>query len=166
MADETKTTPKVQAQPKAAAPTKTATSGKVAVVLIRGQVGLPQPVKDTLTMLHLGRKNHCVVIPNTAQMMGMVKKVKDYVTYGEITEDTFKQLVEKRGEAFQGRTSDAKNKYTYKTLEVNGKHYKPYFRLNPPQKGFGRKGIKTAFKTGGTLGYRGDKMNDLVLAML
>ena len=142
------------------------TENKIAVILVRGLVNITQPVKDTLAMLRLSRKNHCVVIENNTINKGMIKKVKDYVTYGEITEETFTQLVEKRGEEFKARESDSKKKYNYKFLEVNGKKYKPYFRLNPPKKGFGRKGIKVPFKTGGALGNRSEKINDLIVRML
>ena len=37
---------------------------KIAIILVRGLVGVRQDVKDTLSMLGLTRKNHCVVIPN------------------------------------------------------------------------------------------------------
>ena len=43
---------------------------------------------------------------------------------------------------------------------------KKFFRLSPPRKGFGRKGIKFAFTKGGALGYRGIKINDLIKRML
>jgi large subunit ribosomal protein L30 len=140
--------------------------GKFAVVLVRGKVGLPQPVKDTLLMLKLNRKNTCVVVEINPINKGMLMKVKDYVTWGEITEETFKGLIKKRGKEYKGRTSDSKGKYTFKTLDIDGKKYKRYFTLNPPRKGFGRKGIKVAFKVGGALGYRADKMNDLIARML
>ena len=140
--------------------------GKIALILVRGMVGVTKPVKDTLAMLKLNRKNHCVVIADNPLNRGMVKKVKDLITYGEITEETYKILVEKRGEPFLARESDSKNKYAYKTLEYDGKKYKPYFRLNPPSKGFGRKGIKVPFKMGGALGYRGEKINDLLKRMM
>jgi large subunit ribosomal protein L30 len=146
--------------------TSQSNSGKIAIVLVRGIVGLPQPVKDTLLLLKLNRKNHCVVVENSPVNLGMIKKVKDYVTWGEISDDVYNQLVEKRGEEYEGRLADSKNKYNYKTLDINGKKYKRYFRLNPPRKGFGRKGIKIAFKVGGGLGDRKEKMNDLILRML
>ena len=145
---------------------ETAKSGKLAIVLVRGVVGVTQSVKDTLSLLKLNRKNHCVVIDNNPVNLGMIKKVKDFITWGEIDEDTFKELVEKRGAEFQARLTDRKEKYSYKSLEINGKKYKPYFRLNPPKKGFGRKGIKVAFKVGGGLGYRAEKINDLIKRML
>ena len=67
---------------------------------------------------------------------------------------------------YQGRLNDRRKKYTYKTLEVNGQKYHRTFYLNPPRKGFERKGIKVSFKAGGALGYRGEKINDLIQRML
>ncbi|MBT6774541.1 50S ribosomal protein L30 [Candidatus Woesearchaeota archaeon] len=140
--------------------------GRLAVILVRGMVNVTQSVKDTLKMLRLNRKNHCVVLANTPLNLGMLKKVKDYITWGELDEETYNELVAKRGEEFQGRLTDFKQKYSYKYLEINGKKYKPCFRLNPPRKGFGRKGIKMAFNVSGALGNRGDKINDLIKRML
>ncbi|MBI2669176.1 uL30 family ribosomal protein [Candidatus Woesearchaeota archaeon] len=139
---------------------------KLAIVLVRGAVGLTQPVKDTLHTLRLGRKNFCVIVPDTPAYRGMIQKVKDMVTWGEISEEMFEELVKVRGEPFLSRTTDAKKKYSYAVLEHKGKKYKPYFRLNPPRKGFGRKGIKMAFVAGGALGYRKEKMDDLIKRML
>jgi len=74
-----------------------------------------------------------------------VEKVKDLVTYGEINEDTLKELIEKRGKKI-------KEKY--------------FFRLHPPRGGFERKGTKVSYKLGGAVGYRGDKINDLIRRMM
>lgn len=142
------------------------TEGKLAIVLVRGFVDVTQSVKDTLDMLKLTRKNTCVVIQDTPIYRGMINKVKDYVTWGEIGEESFKELVAKRGIESEMRSHDRTKKYSYAVLEYNGKRYLPYFRLNPPRKGFGRKGIKIAFTVSGALGYRGAKMEDLVKRML
>ncbi|MBI2662502.1 50S ribosomal protein L30 [Candidatus Woesearchaeota archaeon] len=139
---------------------------KLVVVLVRGLIDLSKDVKDTLAMLRMFRKNHAVIVDNTPTMKGMVVKVKDCVTWGEIDDATVKELVEKRGELFLSRKTDVKKKYKYAIFSFNGKDYKPYFRLNPPRKGFGRKGIKVPFKVGGGLGYRGEKINDLIKRML
>lgn len=146
---------------------KTKESGKkMAVILVRGMDKVDYQTKDTLAMLRLHRKNHLVIVDGIAPIMGMVRKVKDYVTWGEIDDSTFKELVMKRGEEYLGRTTDSKRKYDYNFIEIYGKKYKPCFRLNPPQKGFGRKGIKMPFSRGGALGYRGVKINDLIQRML
>lgn len=141
-------------------------NGKLAAVLVRGRIGMTQSVRDTLDMLNLKHKNFCVVVDNNPMNLGMLKKVKDYITFGEVTEETFKKLVEARGEAYLGRETDTKGKYKYNFMEVDGKKYKKYFRLNPPRKGFGRKGIKMSYNAGGALSYRGDKINDLIERML
>ncbi len=139
---------------------------KLAVVLVRGQAELTQPMLDTLTSLRLYRKNTCVVVDDTPVIRGMITMVKDFVTWGEITEEVFQELVQKRGKIFLARQQDGHKIYSYKTLQVQGKKYKPYFTLNPPRKGFGRKGIKMAFAAGGALGYRGEKINDLLKRMM
>jgi len=38
------------------------------------------------------------------------------------------------------------------------------FRLNPPKKGY--KSIKKSYKEGGALGYRGEKINNLIQRMI
>jgi large subunit ribosomal protein L30 len=141
-------------------------AGNLAIVLVRSFAGMEEPLRQTLALLKLLRKNHCVIVKNNVIYKGMINKVKDYVTWGEVDDNTFKQLVEKRGEAYEGRLKDGTGSYNYNFLEFNGKKYKSYFRLNPPRKGFGRKGVKIAFKVGGALGYRGTKINDLILRML
>lgn len=141
-------------------------SQKLAIIVIRGNVNNPRDVIDTLEMLNLYRKNHCTVVENTPSYLGMINKIKDFVAWGEINDATYKELVAKRGEEFNERTSDSKNKYNYKYLEFNGKKYKKYFRLSPPRKGFGKKGIKAGFNAGGVLGYWGEKINDLIARML
>ena len=116
---------------------------KLAVIRIRGETGIKKPIKDTLTMLNLNRKNNCVIIPKTKDYLGMIHKVKDYITYGEIDEGTEKELQEKRG-----------------------KQGKKIFTLNPPKGGFERKGTKKSFTQKGALGYRGTKIKELIQKMI
>ncbi len=136
-----------------------------AVVQVRGTVKAKKELKEALRFLSLGRQNRCVVVPATPSYLGMLQKVKDYVTWGEIAEENFQDLVVKRGKVFQGREMDRKGKYNYRFLDFKGKKYLPYFSLNPPRKGFERGGIKVNYQAGGALGYRGDKINDLLKRM-
>jgi large subunit ribosomal protein L30 len=126
-------------------------SGKrYAVVRVRGTVRATSKLNTILRMLRLYRKNFCVILDG--KDISRIKQVKDYVTYGEINKETEQELIKKRGE---------------KTIGKDGKEtLKPFFRLNPPRKGFGRKGIKVSFSQGGGLGYRAEKINDLVMRML
>lgn len=127
-------------------------SKKIAIVRVRGDVNIQKPIKDTLKMLRLYRKNYCSIYDATPNILGMVNKIKDYVTWGEIDQETLKLLKEKRGE---------------KTKNKEGKELvKPFFRLSPPKKGFGRKGIKMPFHLSGALGNRKEKINDLIKRMI
>lgn len=140
---------------------------QLAAIRVRGLTGVKIKVNDTLKMLRLYKKNYCCVLPNNPAYIGMLKKAKDYITWGELDNETFKMLVEKRGEEFNGRETDSKNKIKYNEFFIiDNKKIKKYFRLNAPRKGFGRKGIKHTFKEGGALGYRGEAINDLIKRMV
>ena len=126
--------------------------GKIAVILIRSRINLSPDVKKTLSLLKLGRKNSCAVVRDTPTTRGMLRMVKDYVTWGEISDAAVEELRTKRGKT-------RKNK---KGKEVPRK----VFPLHPPRGGFERKGIKISFTKGGALGYRGDKITMLLKRML
>lgn len=151
---------------------KTAKAGKpsggnLAAVRIRGRTMVRTTVVDAMNMLRLYKNNFCVVVPNTPTYVGMLNQAKDHITWGEIDDETFKLLVEKRGEEFRGRESDSKGLIKYNDFMVVGnKKFKKFFRLNAPRKGFGRKGIKHTFQNGGVLGYRGAAINDLIKRMI
>ena len=137
------------------------------VVRVRGLVNLRSSFKSTFQHLNLHNKNWAVLVNNTPAMKGMILKVKDYVTWGEISHDVFNELIKKRGEKYKGRDKDSKSKLDYKKFIVfDEKKYNKYFRLSPPKKGYGRKGVKMAFNKGGALGYRGEKINDLIKRMI
>ena len=140
---------------------------KAAVVRIRGLTGVKHDIDITLNKLRLYKKNYCVVVPRNASYMGMIKRAKDYITWGDIDEDTYKELIDKRKQEFKERASDKNGKIQYtKFIEVDGSRIKKFFRLNSPRKGYGRKGIKVSFVNGGALGYRGKDINDLIKRML
>jgi large subunit ribosomal protein L30 len=125
-----------------------------AVVLVRSFIGARHDVKKTLISLRLHRKNACIVRKDTPELRGMLTRAKDFITWGEIDNETYDLLSEKRGK--ENLSEKDKDKGSLK----------PFFRLNPPKKGFGRKGIKISFSVGGGLGYRKDKMNDLIMRMI
>jgi len=134
---------------------------------VRGLTGLSTRVGENLKMLRLYKNNYCIVVPNNPVYEGMLNKAKDYITWGEVDEETFKALVDNRGEEFKGRETDSKKKIKYNDfILINNKRIKRYFRLNAPKKGFGRKGIKYSFKDGGALGYRGKAINELIKRMV
>jgi len=154
---------------------------RIAVVRIRGSIGVRKEIKDTLKMLRLNNKNSCVVIKNSQPNVGMIKKIKDFVTWGEINEKTFSELLKKRGkivgkkilteEYLKGKLKInidefSKEFFNSKKELKNVPGLKLYFRLKPPVGGFERKGVKVPYSLGGVLGYRKDKINDLIIKML
>jgi large subunit ribosomal protein L30 len=133
-------------------------SEKFAAIRIRGKVRVTYGIKKTLDSLNLYRQNWCVILDKDPRTVGMLNKVKDYVTWGEVTEENIKSLFEKRGEPYSGPSGNF--------VEYNKKKYKMFFRLNPPIGGYERKGTKISFSDGGALGYRKDKINDLIGKMI
>ncbi len=139
----------------------------VCAIRVRGQTGIRGEIKATLDMLRLYKNNFCIVKEESPTLKGMLHKCKDFITYGEIDSALYDELVQKHGKPFTGRLTDTKGKIQYnKYITIEGKNYKPFFRLNPPKKGFGRKGIKMPFTLGGALGNRGEKIADLLKRML
>lgn len=154
---------------------------KIAIIRIAGQQGLNDKIKTTFKLLNLHKKNTCVLVSNTKQALGMINVLKDNITWGEVDKETLSQLLEKRGRVIGNKplTKDyvkEKTKLefdkfveelfndTKQIKDIEG--LKPFFRLLPPRKGFERKGTKKHFSVGGALGYRKEKINDLIQRML
>ncbi|MBT5022113.1 50S ribosomal protein L30 [Candidatus Woesearchaeota archaeon] len=119
----------------------------LAAIKIRGMIRANGDLKHAVDVLGLRKKNGCILQPNTPSVKGMMQKLKDFITFGEIDDATLKLLIEKRSEPNKGE--DQK-----------------FFRLHPPRGGFERKGTKKPFNLGGAVGYRGDKINDLIKRMI
>ena len=83
---------------------------KIAIVRVRGTINISQPLKHTFDMLNLANKNWCIVIENTPSNMGMIKKVKDFVTWGEISDEMYAELFEKKAEEYKDLLEDSKSK--------------------------------------------------------
>ncbi|MBN2517983.1 MAG: 50S ribosomal protein L30 [Candidatus Altiarchaeota archaeon] len=152
---------------------------KIAVVRIRGPVDVTRTIADTLSMLNLKKVNHCVLIDNRPTYTGMLKKVKDFVTWGEINEKTFTVLLEKWGrtEGYKKISKELLKEKGFLSFEDFTKKFfagkavfsdiglKPVFKLHPPSGGYERAGIKRHVNIGGALGYRGDRINELMANM-
>ena len=74
---------------------------KLAVIRIRGLTGVRRDIDASLKKLRLYKKNYCVVVPKNEGYLGMIEKVKDYVTWGEIEGETYNALLEKRKEEYK-----------------------------------------------------------------
>ncbi len=150
-----------------------------AVVQVRGVVNTRKEIKDTLKMLRLHHINHCVIAPDTPQMLGMIRKVKDFVAYGEITPETLETLIRTRGRlegnapvtdeyvreqtGYQGIAELAQAIAEGKANLRDVPGVKPVLRLHPPRKGY--KSLKRTYPQGGALGYYGPEINELLYKM-
>jgi large subunit ribosomal protein L30 len=147
-----------------------------AIVRLRGEVNTRPEIRDTLDMLRISRINHCVVVKEDPHYRGMIQKVKDYVAWGKIDEDTLALLLERRGrlsgnrrlteqflkEKGYGSAKELAAAVNSGTASLKDLGVKPVFRLHPA-----RKGLKSTKKTamqGGDLGFRED-MADLITKM-
>ncbi len=116
----------------------------IAIVRIAGRVGIRQEIAETLDRLRLRRKFVCAVYEEKPEIIGMVKKVKDFVAYGKIDEEFMARLLAARGKKKDGKSISeeeakkiAKEFFAGKKLEELG--VKPFFRLHPPRGGIDSK---------------------------
>lgn len=119
--------------------------GNIAVIRLRGTTGINRGIAETLSRLGLGRINTCLVVSESPELLGMLRKAKDYITWGRVDDAVLKMLLEKRG------AQDGKRKI---------------FRLAPARGGLGRRGIKASFTNSGALGNRGEGINELIRKMV
>lgn len=141
----------------------------VAIVRVRGIRNIKPNLRRTMELLRLGKPNHCVVMAATPQTMGMANLVKDYVTFGEISEETLCLLLRKRGEKGSKSLSEVMKDLDIKKAAkeiFGGKKVRdfsdPVFRLRPPKKGI--RNIKLAYPAG-ALGKR-DNMDSFIKRMV
>ena len=69
----------------------------IAIIRIKGRIDIPQDIDETLNRLRLKKKHACVVLKESGEIEGMIKKVRNFVAYGKLNKETFISLVEKRG---------------------------------------------------------------------
>jgi large subunit ribosomal protein L30 len=141
-----------------------------AVIRMRGTVKARKEAVATLKMLRLSRKMHCVVIPDTPSYAGMIHAAKDYITWGEISTEMLHKLIEKRGRKLGNKRlgTEGEVKAAAKLLtegkNLKGTEIKPVFRLTPAKGGF-KYSIKYNYPKG-EIGYRGEKINELLEKMI
>ncbi|MDD5172094.1 MAG: uL30 family ribosomal protein [Candidatus ainarchaeum sp.] len=133
---------------------------KLAVIRIRGVRKIAPRIKKTMELLKLEKPNHCVLVNDSPQMLGMLGKAKDYVTYGPVDEATVLTLLKKRGrkgqELLRAVLDENALKKAAKEIFAGQKtsdYAHPVFRLSPPSKGY--RNIRATYPNG-ELGKRED----------
>ena len=144
------------------------------VVRIRGQADVPYWATHTMTLLKLDKKYRATILPAKENTLGMLNKVKHYVSWIELDTTLAKELIDKkaRKSGYKKVTSDDLKELGFassdelasaltegKTTLSKLKPLKPWFALAPPRYGFkrstkklyGQKGVLGQNKELGTL---------------
>lgn len=149
-------------------------------VRIRGLSDIPQETKDTLMMLRLTRNCHATLLDDRPAYNGMLRKSKNCLTWGEVSQESIALLLKNRGRLVGDKklTDEYAKELGYESLDDLAEaifkvdvefsslpEVKPVFRLRPPKKGFKGK-VKRSYAAGGEAGYRGEAINDLLKRMV
>ncbi|UCE43886.1 MAG: 50S ribosomal protein L30 [Candidatus Bathyarchaeota archaeon] len=151
----------------------------LAAIRIRGTIDISGEIKETLKMLHLTRSCHATLIDDRPSYLGMLRKARNYLTWGKISKEDIKLLLERRGrligdkkmteEYAQGIGYESLNALAEALYELKVEYrslpnIKPVFRLHPPKKGFKGK-VKRSYAAGGVAGRRGPAISELIKRM-
>ncbi|QKQ99941.1 50S ribosomal protein L30 [Metallosphaera tengchongensis] len=148
------------------------------VIRIRGSASAPWNIQEVLKMLRLENQYNAIVFPKDESIIGSLRKVQSYVTWGELNMDGAKALLY-RMETYRGKLDE---KILRESLNISLEEFtknmvegkiklsdidvlKLPIRLHPPRKGFKGK-INAFLGSGGELGYRGEAINELVRRMV
>ncbi len=157
------------------------TLGVLLAIRLRSGIKMGGEMEYALRTLRLGRRFHAVLLPKKPEIIGMLRKVKDLVTWGEPSLEKLALLLERRGRIVGvGRLDGvALRKLGYGSVEeiareilegrispkeLYKKGLKPVFRLHPPKGGF-KGSVKKPYGSGGELGYRGRGIDELIEKM-
>jgi large subunit ribosomal protein L30 len=148
----------------------------IAVIRLRGEVKTKTDIEDTMLLMNLKAVNNCVVVPKNEAYRGMIQKVNDHVTWGEIDQAVFRKMLLKWGRAGKARLDEKYFKERKQDVDgfvgafftgrakLRDLGINPVFRLHPPAKGY--EGVKRPYSRGGSLGYRGKEINELLGRMI
>ena len=85
------------------------------VVRMKGTVNVPRWANLTLENLHLNKKFKATIIPENEQTLGMLRKIKELVSWSSVDDAFIKEFVEKKA-----RTSASKLATAPATTTVDG----------------------------------------------
>ena len=152
----------------------------LAVIRVRGTTGMNPAAKKATELMGLHHINHMVIVKESETFQGMLQSAKDYITWGEIDKETLVEVLKTRA-LLKGRKS-LTEEYLKEKMNLDGfaalaqeimdgklkfrdiPDIIPVLRMHPPKGGY--EYIRIQFNKKGTLGYRGSKINELVLKML
>tara|TARA_Y100000310_G_C20138545_1_gene559178 strand:+ start:19 stop:444 length:426 start_codon:yes stop_codon:yes gene_type:complete len=140
----------------------------IIVIRISGMVEIPTKPRKTMEDLRLRRKYCAILLDETPENLKLLKKIRNFVAYGRVSEENLARLIDERGQRVAGK----------KEIKIDGKKIatslgqknlldfglKMFFRLHPPRKGIES---KKHFGVGkGVLGDNREEINKLLERML
>jgi len=149
------------------------------VVRIKGQADVPYWAATTLQLFKLEKKYRATIIPAKENTLGMLNKVKHYVSWTEIDQSLAQDLIDKKARkgGYQKITQEDISKAGFDSIQEMAsslaegkasltklKPLKPWFALAPPRSGF-KRSTKRMYGQKGILGYN-KELGDLVRRMI
>jgi large subunit ribosomal protein L30 len=67
------------------------------VVRMKGTVNVPRWANLTLESLHLDKKFRATIIPENEQSLGMLRKIKEWVSWSSVDDSFIREFIEKKG---------------------------------------------------------------------
>jgi large subunit ribosomal protein L30 len=131
-------------------------------------------------MLRLTRNNYAVLVDDRPSLIGMLKAAQNFVTWGEASKETVHALINGKGRLVGNKrlTEEYAQTAGFKSLDELAEaifncsaeyqklpNVEQVFRLRPPTKGYKGK-LRRSYRMGGELGYRGEKINELIARMI
>ena len=116
----------------------------ISIIRIHGLIKVPVKVQDTMYRLGLRKKYTCVIVNENLEMIGMLKKIKDFVAFGKIDEKTLTEIIKARGKVIgdaKGKIKDAEKiaKEVFAGKKLEELKVKPFFGLHPARGGIDTK---------------------------
>jgi len=137
------------------------------VLRIKGQADVPHWATTTMKLLNLEKKFRATILPAKENTLGMLNKIKHYVSWQEIDISITKELLDKKGRktGYKKITSEDLSEIGFKTMDelasslTEGKStlsklkpLKPWFAMAPPKHGF-KRSTKKLYGQKGILGH-------------
>ena len=140
------------------------------VVRIKGQADVPHWATTTMELLKLEKKYRATILPAKENTLGMLNKVRHYVSWIELDAGLAKELIDKkaRKSGYQRVTADDLKELGFPSTDALAtalsegkatlsklKPLKPWFALAPPRHGF-KRSTKKLYGQKGVLGQNKD----------
>ena len=141
-------------------------AGAYLVVRIKGQADVPHWATTTMSLLRLDKKYRATILQAKDNTLGMLNKVKHYVSWIELDASLAKDLLDKKGRksGYQKISPEDLKELGFNSIDelaaalADGKAnlsklkpLKPWFALSPPKHGF-KRSTKRLYGQKGVLG--------------